>query len=234
MRVLAFVAHPDDIELQCGGTLIKCVQRGDDVYACHLSNGDLGHVVIMPKELGIMRRNEAQDSGKVGGYHVLYGGFTDLEIFSGNRKSRDVIVDIIREIKPDFIITHNPVDYMADHVATSKLVLDASYAATLPDYPSKTKEPAKECPIYFMSPSRAFDFTPNEYVDVTDVMDLKKQAFLCHKSQVEWLMAHTHTDPTLNMYNASEFWGRQCGVKYAEVFSQHFSGSRITTKRLLP
>ena len=129
MRVLAIVAHPDDIELQCGGTLIKCVNRGDEVYACHLSNGDLGHMVIMPEELGKIRCEEAQNAGKVGGYHVIYGGFTDLKIYAGNKQARDKVVSVIRQVKPDFIITHYPNDYMADHVATSKLVFDASFCA---------------------------------------------------------------------------------------------------------
>ena len=60
MIVLAIGAHPDDIEIECAGTLAKCVKRGDTVYACHLSNGDMGHVEIMPKELGELRCKEAR------------------------------------------------------------------------------------------------------------------------------------------------------------------------------
>lgn len=48
MRVLAIGAHPDDIEIACAGTLIKCGQRGDKVFVCHLSTGNLGHMVIPP------------------------------------------------------------------------------------------------------------------------------------------------------------------------------------------
>ena len=50
MRVLAIGAHPDDIEIACSGTLAKCVKRGDTVIVCHVSSGNLGHVVIPPDE----------------------------------------------------------------------------------------------------------------------------------------------------------------------------------------
>ena len=57
MRVLAIGAHPDDIEIACAGTLAKCVKRGDKVFVCHLSTGNLGHVIIPPDELTVMRAN---------------------------------------------------------------------------------------------------------------------------------------------------------------------------------
>ena len=51
MNVLAIGCHPDDIEINCAGTLAKCVKRGDNVTVCHVCNGDMGHVVIEPEEL---------------------------------------------------------------------------------------------------------------------------------------------------------------------------------------
>ena len=234
MRVLAIVAHPDDIELQCGGTLIKCVERGDEVYACHLSNGDLGHMVIMPEELGKMRCEEARNAAAVGGYHAIYGGFHDLHVYAGNKESRDKVAKLIREINPDFLITHYPKDYMADHVATSQLVFDASFCASVPHYDCGAPGASKNVPIYYVAPSRGVNFLPTEFVDVTSVMEKKKEAFLCHESQVVWLRDHTHTDPCENMYNIADMWGRQCGVKYAEVFTQCYVDGKIRTRRLLP
>ena len=77
-------------------------------------------------------------------------------------------------------------------------------------------------------------FLPTEFVDVTSVMEKKKAAFLCHESQVVWLRDHTHTDPCENMFSAADTWGRQCGVKYAEVFTQCYADGKICTRRLLP
>ena len=64
------------------------------------------------------------------------------ERLSGN----EAISYAIKQVNPDFIITHDPNDYMPDHTAVSKLVFDASFSATLPNYKSKIKEPAKSIP----------------------------------------------------------------------------------------
>ena len=134
MNVLAIGCHPDDVEIACSGTLVKCRERGDRVVVCHVSDGDLGHVVIPPEELRVIRRQEACRAGEMVGIEVISAGFSDLDIFDGDRRSRDRIVDVIRYADPDVIITQAPDDYMPDHTAVSRLVFDASFAATLPNY----------------------------------------------------------------------------------------------------
>ena len=51
MKVLAIGCHPDDLEIACGGTLRKYVEEGADVYMCHVANGNMGHVEILPEPL---------------------------------------------------------------------------------------------------------------------------------------------------------------------------------------
>lgn len=58
MNILAIGCHPDDVEIACAGTLARCVKRGDKVIVCHVSSGNLGHVVIPPDELRVIRANE--------------------------------------------------------------------------------------------------------------------------------------------------------------------------------
>lgn len=234
MRVLAIGAHPDDLEIQCAGTLVKCIKRGDEVYACHLSDGDLGHVVIPPEELGILRREEAKNAGAVGGVKVIWGGFHDLDIYADNREARDKVAEIIREIRPDFIITHYPDDYMPDHTATSKLVFDASFAATIPHYPSKFKEPIGVVPIYYMEPMSGINFVPTEYVDITDELAVKEKMFACHESQVKWLMDHDNVDFFDKIKTFAKYRGFQCGATYAEAFSCCMADGKLRAKRLLP
>ncbi len=234
MRVLAIGAHPDDIEIECAGTLLKCVQRGDTVFACHLSDGDMGHVEIMPEELGKIRREEARKAGELAGFQVIWGGFHDLDIYSENREARDRIVDIIREVKPDFIITHNPDDYMPDHTATSKLVFDASFAATVPHYKTKVDGAIPVVPIFYMEASSGIGFVPTEYVDITDVMELKRKLFACHESQIKWLMDHDNVDFTEKLEITARYRGYQCGALYAEGLRQCMADMKIATKRLLP
>ncbi len=234
MNVLAIGAHPDDIEIACAGTLAKCAKRGDKVIVAHLCKGDLGHVIIPPDELTVMRENEAKKAGSLAGIEVISGGFGDLDIFSDNKESRDRVVDIIKYANPDVIITHAPDDYMPDHTAVSKLVFDASFSATLPNYKSKIAEPAKLVPIYYMDTLAGVNFNPTEYVDITEEIDLKLKMLNCHESQIVWMRDHDHIDFPDMVKTCSRYRGYQCGADYAEGFRQCQVYLKGTTKRLLP
>jgi LmbE family N-acetylglucosaminyl deacetylase len=234
MRVLAIGAHPDDIEIACSGTLAKCIKRGDTVIVCHVSSGSLGHVVIQPDELRLIRANEAKKAGALAGVEeVLCAGFDDLEIFD-TKEARDKLVDIIKYANPDLIITHDPNDYMPDHTTVSKLVFDASFTATLPNYKSKYKQPAKMVPIYYMDTLAGVNFNPTDYVDITEEIDLKLQMLNCHESQVVWMRDHDGIDFADMVKTISKYRGYQCGIPYAEAFRQCQVYLKGTTKRLLP
>ena len=194
MKVLAIGAHPDDIEIACSGTLAKCVKRGDEVTVCHVSSGNLGHVIIPPDELRVIRAAEAKKAGGMAGIKVVCAGFDDLEIFDNNKAARDKIVDVIKSVNPDFIITHNPDDYMPDHTAVSRLVFDASFTATLPNYKSGVKEAARLVPIYYMDTLAGVNFQPEEYVDISEEIDLKIRMLECHESQLVWMKEHDGID----------------------------------------
>ena len=234
MRVLAIGAHPDDIEIACSGTLAKCVKRGDTVIVCHVSSGNLGHVVIPPDELRVIRANEAKKAGALAGIEVICAGFDDLEIFDNNKEARDKLVDIIKYANPDFIITHNPDDYMPDHTAVARLVFDASCTATLPNYESKYKEPAQLVPIYYMDTLAGVNFNPTEYVDISGEIDLKIHMLECHESQLVWMREHDGIDFADMVKTCSRYRGYQCGAEYAEGFRQCQVYLKGTTKRLLP
>ncbi len=234
MRVLAVGTHPDDVEIACSGTLAKCVKRGDTVIVCHASTGNLGHVIIPPDELTKIRAEEARKAGAMAGIEVICAGFNDLDIYDNNKEARDKMVDIIKYANPDFIITHNPDDYMPDHTAVSRLVFDASFAATLPNYKSKYKDPAKLVPIYYMDTLAGVNFVPTEFVDITDEIDLKLEMLECHKSQLEWMREHDHIDFADMVRTCSRYRGYQCGAEYAEGFRQCQAYLKGTTKRLLP
>lgn len=232
--VLVISCHPDDMEICCAGTLLKCKQRGDRVVVCHLSSGNLGHFIIPPNELRDIRAKEASRSGALGGFEVIYGGFDDLEIYDNNREARDKVVDIIRQVNPDFIITHDPDDYMADHNAVSRLVFDASFAATVPSYKTLVTDVAKCVPIYYMDTDAGVGFVPTEYVDITEHMEKKLEMVNCHESQIVWLQEHDNYDFPDMVRTVSRYRGFQCGAEYAEGFRQCQVNLKMTTKRLLP
>ncbi len=234
MRVLAIGAHPDDVEIACSGTLAKCAARGDKVIVCHVSTGDLGHVVIPPDELRLIRAEEAKRAGALAGIEVISAGFGDLDIFDGCKESRDRIVEVIQYADPDFIITHNPDDYMPDHTAVSRLVFDASFAATLPNYKTHACRPAKLVPIYYMDTLAGVNFVPIEFVDISDFIDLKIKMLECHKSQLVWMKDHDGIDFADMVRTCSRYRGYQCGAEYAEGFRMCNVYLKGTTKRLLP
>ena len=234
MNVLAIGAHPDDIEIACAGTLAKCVKRGDRVVVCHVSRGDLGHVIIPPDELSVIRAGEAKRAGALAGIEVICADFGDLDIFDNNKAARDRIVDVIQYADPDFIITHNPDDYMPDHTAVSRLVFDASFSATLPNYKSKTGKGAKLVPIYYMDTLAGVNFNPTEFVDISEEIDLKLEMLNCHESQIVWMRDHDHIDFPDMVKTCSRYRGYQCGAEYAEGFRQCQVYLKGTTKRLLP
>jgi len=241
MRVLAVGCHPDDVEIACAGTLAKCVKRGDTVIVCHVSTGNLGHVIIPPDELAVIRANEAKKAGSLAGIEVICAGFNDLDIYADNKEARDKIVDVIRYADPDVIITHNPDDYMPDHTAVSRLVFDASFTATLPNYTNYPHvysdpkgAPAKLVPIYYMDTLAGVNFQPTEYVDISDVIDLKIEMLECHESQLVWMREHDGIDFADMVKTCSRYRGYQCGADYAEGFRPCQVYLKGTTKRLLP
>ena len=241
MNVLAIGCHPDDIEIACAGTLAKCVKRGDKVTVCHVSTGHLGHVIIPPDELTLIRAEEARKAGSLAGIEVISASFNDLDIYDNNKAARDQIIDVIRYANPDFIITHNPEDYMPDHTAVSRLVFDASFAATLPNhtddphrYSKPDGEPAKLVPIYYMDTLAGVEFNPTEYVDISEEIDLKLQMLECHASQLVWMREHDGIDFADMVKTCSRYRGYQCGAEYAEGFRQCHVYLKGTTKRLLP
>ena len=234
MNILAIGCHPDDVEICCAGTLAKCVKRGDKVTVAHLCTGSLGHVVIPPEELVPIRAAEAREAGKLAGIEVLDGVFGDLDIYADNAESRNKVVEIIQYAQPDVILTHNPDDYMPDHVATSKLVFDAAFTATLPNWPSKTGKAAKLVPIYSMDTLAGDNVVPDEFGDVTDEIDLKIQLLECHRSQLDWMREHDGIDFADMVRTCSKYRGYQCGAAYAEGFKMCKAYLKGATRRLLP
>lgn len=232
MNVLVFSSHPDDMEISCAGTLIRCVNRGDKVTVCHVCNGNMGHVVIMPDELREIRAKEAQKSGSLGGMEVITCDVGDLLVNEADHSQRDKIVEIIKEKQPDFIITHSPTDYMPDHLAVQKLVFNAAFAASCPHFGSKGS--AKVTPMFYMDNLAGLNFQPTEYVDITEVMELKLRMLECHESQLKWMRDHDHIDFADFVRTCSKFRGLQCGAEYAEAFTQAFVWPKVITDRLLP
>lgn len=232
MNVLAISCHPDDVEIGCSGTLAKCVKRGDKVTVCHVANGNMGHEIIEPEELRKIRIQEAKNAGALAGIEVITLDIGDLLPNGCDIAQRDALVNVIKRVQPDFIITHSKTDYMPDHLAVSKLTFDAAFAASVPHYGAAGK--AEVTPIFYMDNLAGMNFQPTEYVDITEEIDLKLQMLECHESQLKWMRDHDHIDFAEFVKTCSRFRGLQCGVAYAEGFTQELVWPKVLPKRLLP
>lgn len=234
MRVLAIMCHPDDMELTCSGTLLKYKAQGHEVIACHAANGNMGHYEIMPDELRTMRAKEAKNAADMGGFKIISADIDDLTINSSSEEQLKKIIAVIRFAKPDVIITHNPKDYCSDHNELSKLVFKASFDATCPHFMPELGEPADLTPLYYADTDLGLGNNPTEYVDITDYLETKEEMLRCHESQLTWLKEHDGIDVVMQLRNVAQFRGQQCGVAYAEAFTQELTSGRIRPYRVLP
>jgi LmbE family N-acetylglucosaminyl deacetylase len=201
----------------------------------HVASGSLGHVEIMPDELRLIRREEARQAGQVlGATEVISLDIPDLEVDSNNQDLVHRMVDVVRRVQPDLIITHAPHDYMKDHVEVSRLVFDASFSASVPHYQTPGGGVASITPIYYMDTLAGINFLPTEYVDISATIDMKLRALDCHVSQVKWLRDHDGIDFVEFASTVSRFRGLQCNVGFAEGFVPCQTWPRLTAQRLLP
>lgn len=234
MRVLAVGAHPDDLEILCGGTLARFAREGHDVVMCNATLGNRGSFEHTSAEIARIRLQEARQAAEIAGADHVTLGFSDADVNASDRAQIRAVVDLVREIRPDLIITHSPGDYMADHNEVSKLVFDASFHATLPLFETEKPHHAAVTPIYYMETVMGLGFQPVEYVDVGSTIELKTAMLEAHESQLRWLREHDDVDVVAQMQTATRFRGQQCGVEYAEGFTPCLTWLRSTTRRLLP
>ena len=234
MRVLAVGAHPDDLEILCGGTLVRFVREGHEVVMCHATRGDRGSYVHTSEEIARIRGEEARRAAEICGAEYTALGLRDGEINAADPAQRRLVVDLVREARPDLIITHYPRDYMSDHDEISKLVFDCSFHATLPLFETGKPHHPPVTPIYYMETIMGVGFQPTEYVDVSDAIDAKAAMLEAHESQLTWLRDHDGVDIVEQMKTTTRFRGQQCGAAYAEGFVQCQTWLRGTTRRLLP
>ena len=235
MNVLAVGCHPDDLEIACSGTLVKYVEQGADVYMCHLANGNMGHVQILPEPLREIRTKEAEEAGRIiGAKEVFNLDVGDVLVTRYDNDVVDAMADVVRYVKPDVIITHNDTDYMQDHIETNRLAFNGSFIATLAHKSVKYAAITDFIPIYYMDTVGGVDFSPTHYVDITDQIETKLKALSCHDSQIRWMLEHDHIDFIDMVRTCSKYRGYQCGVPYAEGYRPCTVYPRMTTKHLLP
>lgn len=233
MKILAIGAHPDDVEILCAGTIAKFSKLGHEVFICHVCDGSRGSKTHTQEEIAAIRRKEAIASAAIIGAKSLTANIPDIEVVV-DLESRLKIVDILRQADPDLVITHSPDDYMTDHINVSRLVFESTYCANLglvkTEHPPTTKLPF----LYYMDTLAGLNFMPDEYVDISETIDIKIEMMMKMQSQLGWLKDMHNSDAAEFIKVVARFRGFQAGVDYAEAFTQKRMYPQGLTKRILP
>jgi len=242
LHVLAIHAHPDDIEFQCAGTLLRLRRLGCRISIATMTPGDCGSAEHTSEEIAEIRRNEAKAAARILDAECSCLEFRDLSITFDN-DSRRRVTEFLRRTAPDIILTAPPVDYMHDHEITSALIRDACFNSSVPNYRTCQWDPApasKKIPwLYFVDPVEGTDHfgnrQPSDFiVDISGQFETKLEALACHASQREWLRRqHGMDEYTEACRRWSSRRGNEINVRYGEGFRQYKGHPHPTSNILL-
>ncbi|WP_309119882.1 PIG-L deacetylase family protein [Paenibacillus sp.] len=217
MRVLAIGAHPDDVEILCGGTMAKYALRGDDVSIMIATNGNVGSASLTKDEIAEVRRKEAEASAAIIGAELIWMGYDDEFLFH-DRATRTAFINAIRRAAPDVMFVHGVNDYHPDHRICGEIAVDCRIPVTVPlivtEYPALPRIPH----VFIMDNLGGIGFEPEHYVDITDVYDIKCRMIRSHESQDEWLQYQYGMDYVSFVSKSSAVRGMAIGVQHAEAF----------------
>ena len=191
LSVLAIGAHPDDIELGCGGALLAHVAAGDRVTMLVVTGGENG-----PGDAA--RHVEQERAARMIGARLVWGGLHDCEV-APNAATVRLIEQVIESTRADLVYVHAPEDSHQDHRAVAAATLGAARRLSRV--------------LHYQSPS-TLTFNPTVYVDVTAYLSGKVAALSAHASQVE-LSAMVEPDAVVA---SARHWGSQARIGYAEAF----------------
>src|SRR6266480_6691018 len=170
---LAFLAHPDDAEILCGGTLIRLAESGWKIHIATATPGDCGTMTHNRFDISSIRTTEATKSAAMIGaiYHCL-DERDGLVVYDKSTLQKSI--DLFRRLAPTLIVTHAQDDYMMDHVEVSKLARAASFVFGAPNISAFPLLPGSKIPhLYYCDPIEGIDSLgrpaqPTTWVNVTE------------------------------------------------------------------
>jgi bacillithiol biosynthesis deacetylase BshB1 len=177
--ILAIAAHRDDVELTCGGTLIKAASFGRSTAVIDLTAGELG-----TRGSAELRGEEADRAAKVMGLSSRQNlGLPDGGVVN-SPETRAKLAAMIRKLKPQIVIAPSMTGKHPDHTVSAQLIRDACFVAGLkkvePDIPVHRPRKVIHCLAY-----REDNIKPTFVVDISDVFEKKLEAVKCYSSQFE-------------------------------------------------
>lgn len=221
LDILALVAHPDDVELSFGGTLLVHSALGYKTGIVDLTKGELG-----TRGTPEIRAQEAAEAAEILELSVRDNLGLEDGFFENNKFNQLKVVEQIRRFQPEIVITNSIYDRHPDHTRSAQLVETAFFLAGLKaiktSYEGKEQVPFRPSKLYFSIQSTAHE--PDLLVDISKVVDKRRQAINAFKSQ---FFDPNSQEPetfissqgfmTMLESRAREF-GQRIGVEYAEGF----------------
>lgn len=195
MNILALGAHPDDIEIGCGGTLLKYASAGHRVCLMVLTDGSRGG------DAQERRTEQSASSGILGAQEIFWGGYRDTEL-PVSREAIQKIEDVVKKVDPAFIFVNYMDDTHQDHRHLATCTVTATrYTRNVLFYETPTTQ----------------NFSPTVYVDIDGLLEGKIRCLQAHASQVE--KTNVEGLSILEVARASaHFRGLQGRVRAAEAF----------------
>jgi bacillithiol biosynthesis deacetylase BshB1 len=220
LDILAFGAHPDDVELFAGGTMAKMAALGYLTGIVDMSRGERG-----TRGTPELRKREAAKAAKILGLQIR----ENLAFADGNVPvtpgARLKVIRVLRKYRPSVVLTHYWEDRHPDHANTSRLVAEAVHHAGLAKIRTGQQRYRPQTLLFFKLPT---NLAPSFVVDVSDFSEQRRAAIAAYRSQLfdpsssEPSTTLSHPDFLTNVENIHSFYGTLIGKRKGEGF--HFKG----------
>lgn len=221
LDVLAIGAHPDDIELSAGGTLIKLVERGKKVGILDLTRGELG-----TRGNEELRAREAAEAAKILGVHTRENAEIPDGNIEVNRENKLKVAAIVRKYRPEILLIPHWLERHPDHESANKLCRDAWFMAGLEkvrtSLDGEEQQPFRPKTCYHFM--QTFEFVPSFIVDISDVYEQRMDAVRAFRSQFydpdsDEPETFLSTPAFMEfLHTRFQYFGDRIGVKYGEPF----------------
>lgn len=228
LDILAIVAHPDDVELSFGGTLLAHQKMGFKTGILDLTKGELG-----TRGTPEIRAKEARDASEILKLSVRENLGLDDGFFENSKENQLKVAQQIRRFQPKIVITNSIYDRHPDHTRGSQLVETACFIAGLKavetEWDGEEQAAVRPDKLYFSIQSTAHE--PDVLIDISDVIEERRAAIQAFKSQFydpnsEEPETFISSQGFMTMLESrAREWGQRIGVEYAEGFKvKHFIG----------
>ena len=215
--LLAIAAHPDDVELTCGGTLIKAAKAGYRTGIVDLTKGEMG-----TRGSPEIRAAEAEASARTMGVLRRENAALPDARLQNTDDTRRLVVEIIRQFAPTTVILPYPVGRHPDHRVASELIRDACFLSKLKNYPASGGAHRVEKLIYSMS-YREDPVKPTFVVDISDEFTTKLAAIRCYGSQFDGIDQAGELFPTGQpLYDVVEIQNAHYGSLIRTAFGEPY------------